>query len=155
MLDAVVRMDWRRVVPWKVLSLAAHVEGPLVPVAYGGNVFPREVASGSTLWVVTREHIKEPYYLLARMKVAEVHQAKDMSGWWPPGTRRLFDTWKRVALSDADDSRFFEANDADADLKRLGIRFYGPFRYLRNPKVVAAAIAARLNCRTSKAKNER
>ena len=107
-------------------------------------MFPREVGPGSTLWVVTRERSSEPYSLVARMKVAEVRQAEEISGWWPPGTRRLFDTWKRVALSEVNDSQFFEANDADADLKRLGIRFYGPFRYLRNPKGAFASSMAQV-----------
>jgi hypothetical protein len=37
MKDAVAYMDWKRVVPWKILSIKARPEKPLVPVGFGAR----------------------------------------------------------------------------------------------------------------------
>jgi hypothetical protein len=125
MNDAVAYMAWKRIVPWKVLSMMARPNQRLVPVGFGARNrdFCALLEPGSRIWVVTR--VASEFSLAACVTVREKILDRDTI---PPGRRpkdvaKLFVKWRFVARADTTDSEFFETNDAEPVLAQHQIRF--------------------------------
>jgi hypothetical protein len=124
MKDAVAYMDWKRVVPWKVLSLIAHPHSIPVPTGYGARNrdFARLLGLGSQIWVVTR--IATKFSLAGRVVVEDILERDRIPRKrWPKDLAGLLVQWRFVAKGDPSRSAFFETNNAEPVLAKHGIRF--------------------------------
>lgn len=123
MTDVVAFMAWKRIVPWKVLSMKAR-PNELVPVGYGARyyAFRDSLERGSRIWVVTR--IAGTFSLAACVTVRDVLDSEEVPRrQCTPGIDGLLDAWRFVAEADARKSEFFETNNADPVIESLGIEF--------------------------------
>ncbi|MCP3997656.1 MAG: TIR domain-containing protein [bacterium] len=133
--DALVTLlTWDRLVPWKILSLPKRVTDDFFPVAYGSRnkVFRGRAKEGSTLWVVTRPEPRglHPPSLVARITIKGLYTTENL----PPhlrskGVEELLDKWCWVAVSNPEQSEFFELNDASSALRTLQVK---SFRVMRS-----------------------
>jgi hypothetical protein len=125
-------ITWDRLVPWKILSLPDRVTGDFIPIGYGSKqpVFRKRALKDSLLWVITMPRPEAsgdqapPYApsLVARIKVKRLCSIDECpDDLRSPGIDRLLDQWGWVAVSDPQDSRFFELNDASQALEGLGL----------------------------------
>lgn len=117
-------MDWKRVVPWKILSIKAHPGQSLVPVGFGtrNKQFQKLLEPGSQIWVVTR--IAKEFSLAGRVTVREIIDRDSIpKAKWPEDIVDLCEQWKFVARSEISNSEFFETNCAQPVLDRHNIRF--------------------------------
>ena len=124
MADAVAFMRWERVVPWKVLSLAAFPDAVPVPIGYGARNrnFAEQLKPGSRIWVVTR--IAREFSLAGKVVVQEMFdRSKLPEGQWPQDLASLLVQWRYVARADPARSEFLETNIAEPVIARHGIRF--------------------------------
>jgi len=124
MKDAIAFMTWNRVVPWKILSLVAHPDEPLVPIGFGARYwdFYDQLEAGSQIWVVTR--ISNEFSLAGRVTVEKMLDRNDIpQEKWPPEAAGLFVKWRFVAVADPERSEFFETNNAEPVLAEHGIQF--------------------------------
>jgi hypothetical protein len=124
MTDAIAYMDWKRVVPWKVLSLMARPDEPPIPIGYGARNrdFPDHLKPGSRIWVVTR--IANEFSLAGRVTVRDMLDRNRLAEEkWPKDLAGLFVRWSFVARADPAKSEFFETNNAEAAVTRHKIRF--------------------------------
>jgi TIR domain len=124
MKDAVAYMAWERVVPWKILSMMARPNAPLVPLGFGARNrdFYELLKSGSRIWVVTR--IANEFSLAGRLTVMDILDRNCIpQGKWPKGTAGLFAKWRFVARADPENSEFFETNNAGPVMAKHRIRF--------------------------------
>ena len=124
MKDAVAYMDWKRVVPWKILSVKAHPDKTPVPVGFGaGNKkFYDFLEPGSKIWVVTR--IANEFSLAGCVAVKEIIDSRAVpESNRPEDIKDLCAQWKFVARSELSDSAFFETNRAQSILDRLKVSF--------------------------------
>ena len=125
MSDAIAYMAWKRLVPWKILSMMAHPEQALVPVGFGSrnHDFPDKLTRGSRIWVVTR--ISNEFSLAGRVVVSDIFDRKQIPRQeWPKEISELLETWRFVAISDPGQSAFFEANNVTNVLDRQRIKFF-------------------------------
>lgn len=132
--DALVTLlTWNRLVPWKVLSLPTRVTGDFVPVGFGSKstVFRGRAREGSTLWVVTRptpERLHPPS-LVARITVEGLYTKENCPARLRcKGVEELLEQWCWVAVSNPEQSEFFELNDASSALRALGIKSFSVMR---------------------------
>ncbi len=124
MKDAVAYMVWERVVPWKILSMMARPDEPLVPLGFGARNrdFHKLLEPGSQIWVVTR--IANEFSLAGHVAVRDtldrncIPQEK-----WPKDIAGLFAKWRFVAIADPTNSEFFETNNAEPVMAKHQIRF--------------------------------
>lgn len=124
MKDAVAYMAWERVVPWKILSMMARPDEPLVPVGFGARNldFHRLLKRGSQIWVVTR--IANEFSLAGRVAVRDLFDRKRIPREkWPKDIARLLSKWRFVARADPTNSKFFETNNAEPVMAKHRIRF--------------------------------
>ena len=124
MTDAVAYMDWKRVVPWKILSIKAHPTESLVPVGFGARnkEFFNRLEAGSHIWVVTR--IANEFSLAGCVKVQEIIDRDAIpKALWPEDVVDLCEQWKYVARADPFGSEFFETNSAQPVLNKLNVHF--------------------------------
>jgi hypothetical protein len=124
MKDAIAFMTWNRVVPWKILSLVAYPDKPLVPIGFGARYwdFYDQLEPGSQIWVVTR--ISNEFSLAGRVTVEKMLDRNDIPREKrPPEAAGLFVKWRFVAVADPKRSEFFETNNAEPVLAKHGIKF--------------------------------
>ncbi len=124
MKDAVAYMDWKRVVPWKILSIKARPGKSLVPVGFGAKnkKFHDLLEPGSQIWVVTR--IADEFSLAGRVTVKEIIDRDALPKTkWPEDIVDLCEQWKFVARSELSNSEFFETNCAQPVLNEHNVRF--------------------------------
>lgn len=124
MKDAIAFMVWKRVVPWKILSLLAHPDEPLRPVGFGARnrSFYESLEPGSRIWVVTR--IPNEFSLAGCVTIREVIDREDIPRKdWPDDLKGLMFQWRYVARADPDHSEFYETNTAKPIMEKLGTRF--------------------------------
>lgn len=124
MKDAIAYMAWERVVPWKILSMAACPGARLAPCGFGARNrdFKACLEPGSQIWVVTR--IAGEFSLAGRVTVGELLDRDRISrDRWPEELAGLLVQWKFVARADPARSEFFETNDAGPVLARHQVRF--------------------------------
>jgi hypothetical protein len=122
--DAVAYMAWERVVPWKILSMMARPNEPLVPVGFGtrNRDFHALLEPGSQIWVVTR--IANEFSLAGRVTVQVILNRNGIpEEEWTTDTAGLFAKWRFVASADPTDSEFFETNTAEPVMGKHQIRF--------------------------------
>lgn len=124
MKDAVAYMDWKRVVPWKILSIKANLGKSLVPVGFGARnkEFYDLLEPRSQIWVVTR--IANEFSLAGRLTVKEIINRDAIpKAKWPEDIVDLCEQWKFVARSELSNSEFFETNHAQPVLSKHNVRF--------------------------------
>jgi hypothetical protein len=132
--DALVTLlTWDRLVPWKVLSLPGRVTEDFVPVGYGSKstVFRGRAKEDSTLWVVTRPTPEglHPPSLVARITVKGLYARENCPAHLKSkGMEELLEQWCWVAVSDPEQSEFFELNDASSALRKLRIKSFSVMR---------------------------
>jgi hypothetical protein len=101
MKDAVAYMAWERVVPWKILSMMARPEEPLVPLGFGARNrdFRKLLEPGSQIWVVTR--IAHEFSLAGRVAVRDILDRNCIPREeWPKDSAGLLAKWRFVARAD-------------------------------------------------------
>ena len=124
MKDAVAYMDWKRVVPWKILAIKARPGKSLIPVGFGARnkKFRDLLEPGSQIWVVTR--IASQFSLAGRVTVKEIIDRDAIPrANWPEDIVDLCEQWRFVARSEPSNSEFFETNSAQSVLNKLDVRF--------------------------------
>lgn len=124
MADAVAFMTWKRVVPWKILSLKAHPDEPLKPLGFGSRSldFQNLLRPGAKIWVVTR--ISNEFSLAGCVTVQDVLDRKRMPREsWPADMRDLLAQWRFVARAVRGQSEFFETNNAGPAIAHHNVRF--------------------------------
>jgi len=124
MKDAIAFMTWNRVVPWKILSLMAYPNEPLVPIGFGARYwdFYNQLEPGSQIWVVTR--ISNEFSLAGRVTVKKMLDRDSIpQEKWPQAAAGLFVKWRFVAVADSKRSEFLETNNAEPVLAKHGINF--------------------------------
>ncbi len=133
--DALVTLlTWDRLVPWKVLSLPGRITDDFVPVGYGSRstVFRgRAKQKGSTLWVVTRPRPEglHPPSLVARLTIEGLYTKQDCPARYrSKAVEELLEQWGWVAVSNPEESEFFELNDASSALQTLQIKSFSVMR---------------------------
>lgn len=123
-MDAVAYMAWERVVPWKILSMMARPNEPLVPIGFGSRSrdFPKHLAPGSRIWVVTR--IANEFSLAGRVSIENILDRNCIpQEEWPKDLGGLLSQWRFVAKADPAESEFFETNNAKPIIAKHRIRF--------------------------------
>jgi hypothetical protein len=124
MMDAVAYMAWERVVPWKILSMIARPDEPLVPVGFGArnHDFFNNLEPGSQIWVVAR--IAGRFSLAGRVSIEDMLDRNSVAEEkWPKDVAGLLSQWRFVARANPADSEFFETNNAEPVIARHRIRF--------------------------------
>jgi hypothetical protein len=132
--DALVTLlTWDRLVPWKILSLPGRVTADFVPVGYGSRstVFRGRSKEDSTLWVVTRPIPEDlhPPSLVAKITVKGLYTKENCPARLrSKGIEELLEQWYWVAVSNPEQSEFFELNDASSALRTLRIKSFSVMR---------------------------
>jgi hypothetical protein len=124
MMDAVAYMAWERVVPWKILSMMARPDEPLVPIGFGArnHDFFNNLEPGSRIWVVAR--IAGKFSLAGRVSIEDMLDRNSIAEEeWPKDVAGLLSQWRFVARANPTDSEFFETNNAEPVIARHRIRF--------------------------------
>ncbi len=139
-------MTWNRLVAWKILSLEISGNKELVPIGFGSNqqIFMKYAKPGSVIWIFSIPSVKIPGdknihryrpTLIARIKVKQLlHKKSPQLNRYPTqGVKRLMSYWKNVAISDFEESEFYELNDATKLLLALKFQSQSGESHLVNP----------------------